>query len=167
VNGLPFVPFPSPEIGEMFWNVPTAKNARFVCKTAFDAARVYEDGFARLEFQDGSDREQVRLRVLYMPHPENELPVPSGERIRRVIGRPDILNYLIGGATYKPLEHYLNVKFSKSFPASLKFSTGVAVANPLREISVGSVESIIGVSTSTRTMSPGVGTITNRCIERP
>jgi hypothetical protein len=103
LNGLPFnhvrYPLPSPDLGEIFWHTPAAQNARFVCVANLETRQVYEGGFACLEFQDGSDAELVRQRAWYLPEQDNELPLPSGNQIRRVIGRPDRFAYQIGGAT--------------------------------------------------------------------
>src|SRR5208283_1819812 len=61
------------------------------------------------------DPEQARQRAWYLPNQDHELPLPSGNRIRRVIGRPDPFAYQIGGATIlKRLDYYLKRKFSKS-----------------------------------------------------
>jgi SAM-dependent methyltransferase len=119
INGRPFseghYPLPSPDLAEIFWNIPTAQAARFVCKTSTPSEHTYPDGFARLEFRDGSEPEQVRRRAWYLPRPTDDLPIPNEARINR-IGVPDSGNYLIGGASvYKRLEHYLEQKFSKTF----------------------------------------------------
>jgi len=120
INGREFdiiqYPLPSADIGSIFWNVPTAHHARFKCKTRIDWQESFPDGFARLEFQDGSKANQVRRRAWYLPNPRIELPLPEAFRIRRVIGVPDPENYLIGGAAiYKRLEDYLRENHSKTF----------------------------------------------------
>ncbi len=119
INGEPFdevyYPLPSPDLADIFWNTPTAGTARFVVKTQFDHSLIYPDGFARLEFlAEEPDREPARHRAWYLP--SEDLPVPAGERIYRVIGVADSVNYLIGGATiYKRFEYYLQQKFAKTF----------------------------------------------------
>jgi len=120
INGAPFeevhYPEPSPDLAEIFWNIPTARTARFVCGTSVNSEHTYHTGFARLEFQDGSDSKSVRRRAWYLPGTKDDLPVPETFRIRRVIGEPASLSYLIGGATiYKRLENYLQEQCGKNF----------------------------------------------------
>src|SRR6266850_1795777 len=121
INGIPIeevhYPIPSPDVGEVFWNIPTAQTARFVCKTTVNWEHTYQNGFACLEFlTESSDREKVRRRAWYLPNPMNDLPVPEEARIRRAIGVPDSASFVIGGAAvYKRLEQYLKEKFSRTF----------------------------------------------------
>jgi 2-polyprenyl-3-methyl-5-hydroxy-6-metoxy-1,4-benzoquinol methylase len=106
---------PSPDLEELFWNIPTAQNARFVCKTAIDE-HTFSDGFARLEFLQDNRTQLARQTAWYLPNPNQNLPTPEEARIRRVIGAPDSTSYLIGGAAiFKRFEHYLEQKFSRSF----------------------------------------------------
>jgi len=119
INGNPFetvcYPLPSPDIASVFWNIAAAQNARFRCETTIDA-QTYENGFACLEFLDGSERDKIRQRAWFLPDPKDDLPVPSDMQIRRVIGNSDRTNFLIGGASiYKRLQHYLEGRFSKTF----------------------------------------------------
>jgi glutamate-1-semialdehyde aminotransferase/SAM-dependent methyltransferase len=121
LNGVPFeysrYPISSPDLASIFWNIPTAESARFVCQTTITMESAFPDGFARLEFvSPGSDPEQSRSRAWYLPDPQNDLPMPSNAQIKRVIGTPDPFNYLVGGATtYKRLEAYLQSSLSKTF----------------------------------------------------
>jgi hypothetical protein len=120
INGMPFediqYPMSSPDLEQIFWNIPTAKSARFSCRTTVDRRDAFKSGFACLEFQDGSRPHEVRRRAWYWPDPENDLAIPDDAKIRRVIGVGDRASYVLGGAaTYKRVEHYLEQRFSKSF----------------------------------------------------
>src|SRR5207248_11033826 len=50
LNGIPFedvrYPIPSPDIGEIFWDIPNAQNARFVCQTPIKWDSACPDWFA-------------------------------------------------------------------------------------------------------------------------
>src|SRR5207253_500357 len=101
-------PQPSPDLEEIFWNVPTAKHARFACRTRIQWGNTCKNGFACLEFQDGCSSDEVRRRAWYLPDANNDLPIPEESRICRVIGVGDQSSYVLGGTTtYKRLEHYL------------------------------------------------------------
>ena len=116
LNGTPFekidFPLPSPDLAQIFWNIPTAPFARFACRTRAD----FQDGYARLEFRDGRGPVHSLRRAWYLPNPKDDLPVPEASRIRRVIGVPDSFNFLIGGASiYKRVDLYLKERLGKGF----------------------------------------------------
>jgi hypothetical protein len=120
INGRVFdeilYPQPSPDLEEIFWNVPAANYARFACRTRIERESAFKNGFACLEFQDGCTSDEVRRRAWYLPDPENDLTIPEESRIRRVIGVGDRTSYILGGAsTYKRFENYLEQRFSKTF----------------------------------------------------
>jgi 2-polyprenyl-3-methyl-5-hydroxy-6-metoxy-1,4-benzoquinol methylase len=119
INGKAFeqvqYPIASPDIKELFWNIPTAENARFVCQTTIDKD-TFKEGFACLEFLQNNNTQLARKTAWYLPNPTQNLPTPEEARIRRVIGAPDSSNYLIGGgAIFKRFEDYLQQKFSRAF----------------------------------------------------
>jgi SAM-dependent methyltransferase len=118
-NGVPFdkieYPIASPDVGNIYWNIPGAQNARFVGSFRLEGDKSWRDGFICLEFLDGSGVDHSKRRAWYLPDPETDFPVPDEAKIRR-IGVTSPLYYLLGGASiYKRLEHYLRSTFSKSF----------------------------------------------------
>jgi len=121
INGKEFskvqYPIPSPDLHEVFWNIPAARNARFICRTQVDHGEAFADGFARLEFfTHESGHQAARQRAWYLADPGREPPIPDEVRIRRVIGVENRGSYLLGGATmFKRFEEYLTKKFCRGY----------------------------------------------------
>jgi glutamate-1-semialdehyde aminotransferase/2-polyprenyl-3-methyl-5-hydroxy-6-metoxy-1,4-benzoquinol methylase len=118
-NGVPFdriqYPIPSPDIANIYWNIPAAANARFAGTFRLEAEKNWHDGFICLEFRDDSGPEHSKRRAWYLPDPETDLPVPDEAKIHR-IGVTSTFYYQLGGAAiYKRLEHYLRSTFSRTF----------------------------------------------------
>lgn len=108
-------PISSPDLSEVYWNSPTAGNARFHCTTIVDTDP-FENGFACFEFVQDGDTGLSKRTAWYLPDPDLPVAVPEGKRIARVIGVADDTSYSIGGASiYKRIEHYLKLKFSAGY----------------------------------------------------
>ena len=108
---------PSPDIGEIFWNISGAQNARFLCRTTIDWQETFKDGFACLEFLPNEGAQSsARQKAWYLPKPNGGLSLPEDARISRVIGVADSTSYLLGGAAiFKRFEQYIEQQFSLHF----------------------------------------------------
>lgn len=121
INGETFdhieYPIHSPGLKNHFWNIDAAEHALFRCRTSSLAGKIFDDGFARLEFQDeGASPDAIRRKAWYFPDSYPSLSIPEDLRIRRVIGTPDTTSYLVGGASIaRRFEDFLEQQYDQSF----------------------------------------------------
>ena len=119
LNGSKFdeihYPIASPDLADFFWNSPTAAKARFKLRNRIEQA-MFRNGPSCLEFVQDGDRELSKRTAWYFPDPSPAIPVPTVNRISRVIGSENVTSFLVGGASmYKRFEHYLENSLGKTY----------------------------------------------------
>ena len=118
VNSEPFTcvayPLSSQDLTEIFWDIPDSQMARFQCAIPLETIFARR-GFYKLELLQDGDTKTSTQTAWYFPDPEIDLAVPDEKRIKRVIGVPDLNNFILGGATiFCRFDAYLKARFGKS-----------------------------------------------------
>lgn len=134
INGEDFAevawPLPAADLHEVFPALLPDGSARFRARHPLTPeTHPFPGGFARFNVTGrlGEHRHSYRT-AWFLADPAGEPPVPTPERITRVIGSPDTFMFLLGGATIaQRIQHLLQDRFDRplnSFRAILDWGCG-------------------------------------------